>query len=188
MDEAERCSNLAYLYQANLIAYGKPAELKQLPQVTPQGTRRWELEIADPTRYMTKVRDIPAVLDATLFGQTIHLLARDDPVRRITRRGNRVRRSVATDRADPGRRLRDVHPGGGSGLDGVAGRAADVGRGARSPSAAPAAGRPSDGRAPDRGDEGIGRPSRRGTRVARPPARARRAAWARRRPMVFSPC
>ena len=78
MDEAERCTNIGYLYQSNLIAYGSPSELKRLPQVTPAGTRRWELEVPDPTRHTSQVRELPAVLDATLFGQTIHLLARDD--------------------------------------------------------------------------------------------------------------
>jgi ABC transporter DrrB family efflux protein len=78
MDEAERCSSLGYLYQSKLIAYGQPSELKQLPRVTPAGTRRWELELAEPARYITRIRDLPAVLDATLFGQTIHVLARDD--------------------------------------------------------------------------------------------------------------
>jgi ribosome-dependent ATPase len=78
MDEAERCSTIGYLYQGNLIAYGTPAELKALPLVTPQGTRRWELDLTDPAHHVQRIRQIHSVLDATLFGQTIHILARDE--------------------------------------------------------------------------------------------------------------
>ncbi|HUS38911.1 MAG: ABC transporter permease [Pirellulales bacterium] len=77
MDEAERCSDVGYIYQSKLIVYGEPADLKLLPQVTPPGTRRWELELEDPTRHVGRIRKLENVLDATLFGQTIHVLARE---------------------------------------------------------------------------------------------------------------
>ncbi|HAH43675.1 MAG TPA: ABC transporter ATP-binding protein, partial [Planctomycetaceae bacterium] len=38
MDEAERCSDVGYIYNSHLIVCGKPGELKQLPTVTPEGT------------------------------------------------------------------------------------------------------------------------------------------------------
>ncbi len=75
MDEAERCSDIAYIYNGRLIVCGKPDELRQLPEVTPPGTRRWELEVSSPTEILARVREVNEVRDATLFGQTIHLLA-----------------------------------------------------------------------------------------------------------------
>jgi ABC transporter DrrB family efflux protein len=75
MDEAERCTDIGYLYQSKLIALGRPEELKALPAVTPPGTRRWELEVPAPASELAKLRQSQGVQDATLFGQTIHVLA-----------------------------------------------------------------------------------------------------------------
>ncbi len=78
MDEAERCSDVGYIYLSKLIVCGKPNDLKMLPSVTPEGTRRFELEIPAPTEKLSHLRQVHGVLDATLFGQTIHLLISDD--------------------------------------------------------------------------------------------------------------
>jgi len=78
MDEAERCSDVAYIAMSRLIVCGKPDELKQLPQVTPEGTRRWELLSSHPTETLRKANHVDGILDATLFGQRIQLLARED--------------------------------------------------------------------------------------------------------------
>jgi ABC transporter DrrB family efflux protein len=75
MDEAERCTDIGYLYQSKLIAWGRPAELKALPEVTPPGTRRWELELPEPAAHLARLRQLDLIHDATLFGQTIHVLA-----------------------------------------------------------------------------------------------------------------
>jgi len=77
MDEAERCTDVGYIYLSKLLVQGKPQELKELPDVTPPGTRRYEIDVPAATEKLSKLRHTPGVLDATLFGQTIHLLASD---------------------------------------------------------------------------------------------------------------
>jgi len=75
MDEAERCSHVGYIDRAKLIVCGDPDELKQLPQVTPQGAVRWEVDVPSPTDSLQKLRRADGIRDATLFGQMIHVLA-----------------------------------------------------------------------------------------------------------------
>src|SRR3954467_4182758 len=79
MDEAERCTDVGYIYMSKLLVQGKPEELKELPDVTPAGTRRYEIEVPAATEKLSRLRHTPGVLDATLFGQTIHLLASEKP-------------------------------------------------------------------------------------------------------------
>ncbi len=74
MDEAERCTDIGYLYMSKLLVLGKPSELKQLPDVTPVGTRRYELRVDSPTELLRTIRGVEQVRDATLFGEKIHLL------------------------------------------------------------------------------------------------------------------
>jgi ribosome-dependent ATPase len=74
MDEAERCTHVAYLHLGRMVVCGKPEELKQLPDVTPPGTRRVELECAAPAAALALVRTLSGVRDATLFGERLHLL------------------------------------------------------------------------------------------------------------------
>lgn len=74
MDEAERCTDVGYIYLSKLLVLGRPQELKQLPKVTPEGTRRYELRITRPTEKLRRLRELDGVLDATLFGETVHVL------------------------------------------------------------------------------------------------------------------
>lgn len=73
MDEAERCSHLAYIRNASLLVHGTPASLKALPDVTPTGNRWLELRCQTPTRLLSPVSQLPGVEDATIFGDTLHL-------------------------------------------------------------------------------------------------------------------
>jgi ABC-type multidrug transport system ATPase subunit/ABC-type multidrug transport system permease subunit len=75
MDEAERCTDVAYIYMSKLLVIGKPDDLKALPDVTPSGTRRFEIEVRSPATHLAPLRKMDGVIDATLFGQTIHVLA-----------------------------------------------------------------------------------------------------------------
>src|SRR5450755_4419753 len=74
MDEAERCSHVAYIYYGKLIADGTPAELKELPDVQPAGTDRIEITTPQVTRALRLARHIPGIRSATIFGQSIHAL------------------------------------------------------------------------------------------------------------------
>jgi len=74
MDEAERCSHVAYIYFAKLIADGTPNSLRELPDVTPAGTIRVEITTPEVTRALKIARQITGIRSATIFGQSIHAL------------------------------------------------------------------------------------------------------------------
>ena len=75
MDEAERCGTVAYLYLSRLIVSGRPNTLKELPEVTPPGTRRVEAACSEGVaKLMTSARTLSYVLAATIFGTSLHLL------------------------------------------------------------------------------------------------------------------
>lgn len=75
MDEAERCTHVGYLSASRLIVCGRPADLKGLEAVTPAGTRRIEVRCARAAVALPRVRALPGVRDATLFGEALHVLA-----------------------------------------------------------------------------------------------------------------
>ena len=77
MDEAERCSHVAYIYYGKLIADGTPAELKKIPDVQPAGTKRIEINTPEVTRALRIMRKIPGIRSATIFGESIHALVED---------------------------------------------------------------------------------------------------------------
>jgi ABC-type multidrug transport system ATPase subunit len=81
MDEAERCSHVGYIYMAKLIVCGEPDDLKQLPEVSPAGTRRLDVTCDHVTVALRAMREVKGVLNATVFGQSMHLLV-DESVRR----------------------------------------------------------------------------------------------------------
>jgi ABC transporter DrrB family efflux protein len=77
MDEAERCTDVGYIQGGRLIVCGRPRDLKALPEVTPAGARRVEILAENPSSALAPLRAVAGVTDATLFGQTIHVLAEE---------------------------------------------------------------------------------------------------------------
>jgi ABC-type multidrug transport system ATPase subunit len=77
VDEAERCSHVAYIYYSKLIADGTPEALKALPDVNPPDTRRVEITAPEITRALRMVRKMEHVRSATIFGESIHALVDD---------------------------------------------------------------------------------------------------------------
>jgi ABC-2 type transport system ATP-binding protein len=78
MDEAERCSHVAYLYYGKLIADGTPDSLRELPDVQPPGTYRVEITTPEVTRALRFARTVPGIRSATIFGQSVHALINDN--------------------------------------------------------------------------------------------------------------
>ena len=74
MDEAERCNRVGYIYLGHLLAVGTPDELKALPQITPAGLKRLEINGPNTSAVLEKLRHQPGVREATIFGQAIHAL------------------------------------------------------------------------------------------------------------------
>jgi len=77
MDEAERCSHVAYIYYGKIIADGTPNSLRDLPEINPPGTMRIEISTPEVTRALRFARQIPGIRSATIFGQSIHALVDD---------------------------------------------------------------------------------------------------------------
>lgn len=78
MEEAERCARVGYIFNSKLITYGARDELKQLPEVTPPGGRWVEVIRPNTTVALAELKRADYVIDATIFGQSIHLLMRNE--------------------------------------------------------------------------------------------------------------
>jgi ABC-2 type transport system ATP-binding protein len=77
MDEAERCSHVAYIYFGKVIADGTPDALRELPDVNPPGTYRVEITAPQVTQALRATRTISGIRSATIFGQSVHALIDD---------------------------------------------------------------------------------------------------------------
>ncbi len=79
MDEAERCSTVAYLYLSKMLVVGKPDELTRLAEVTPAGTRRVEAACeGGAAAVMGHARTLSYIDEVTIFGNALHLLVDAD--------------------------------------------------------------------------------------------------------------
>jgi ABC-type multidrug transport system ATPase subunit len=74
MDEAERCSEVGYIFMSKLIVCGEPDELKTRPEVNPSGAKRIDVTCDHVTVALQAVRKLDGVRGATVFGQSMHLL------------------------------------------------------------------------------------------------------------------
>jgi ABC-type multidrug transport system ATPase subunit len=74
MDEAERCSRVGYIFNSKLMTYGRPDDLKQLADVTPADAKWAEVTCRSTTAALGELKRAAYVRDATIFGQSIHLL------------------------------------------------------------------------------------------------------------------
>lgn len=74
MDEAERCTHVGYIHTGRLLVSGEPESLKSRPDVTPAGTRRFEVAAPRAADALARARALPGLRDATLFGTALHVL------------------------------------------------------------------------------------------------------------------
>jgi len=74
MDEAERCTHLAYIYYGHLIAEGTPDALRARPDINPPGTHRFEITAPAITQVLKCLKQWPGVHAATIFGRSVHTL------------------------------------------------------------------------------------------------------------------
>ena len=104
MDEAERCTHVAYIRSSRLLVAGTPTSLKDMDEVTPAGERWLELFCRAPTRALGPVQELAAVQDATIFGETLHL-------RVDATWDERQARALLTAIGEPDVSFREVRPG-----------------------------------------------------------------------------
>ena len=74
MDEAERCTKVAYIDEGELIAQGTLEELRALPGVTPPGTERFLVRTDAVMAAFVRAKTLPYVRDATIFGRDLHVV------------------------------------------------------------------------------------------------------------------
>jgi ABC-type multidrug transport system ATPase subunit len=85
MDEAERCSHIGYIHYAKLIICGTPADLKKLPEVTPDHAVRLELRSPRLAAAMLELNTFDYVLDATIFADVVHVLTKEGAEQKLVR-------------------------------------------------------------------------------------------------------
>lgn len=72
MDEAENCDRLALIYRGQLIALGTPEGLKDDLKCGVIG-----VNVPSPEEWIDRFSELPSVMEASLFGSAIHVLAED---------------------------------------------------------------------------------------------------------------
>ncbi|MCC6765141.1 MAG: ABC transporter ATP-binding protein [Deltaproteobacteria bacterium] len=77
MDEAERCTQAAYIYYGNLLVSGDPNSMKQ--EEIAATNRRLEIMCHPLMPALASLRNAPFVDDVSVFGQALHVRLRDVP-------------------------------------------------------------------------------------------------------------
>lgn len=103
MDEAERCDKIGYIYLSKLMVLGSPEELKALPAVTPEGTRRISIAAEHAPQGLAVLKNIDGVLDSTLVEAEIHIVVRKDVP-------DSVMVKALEDAGHPVRQVREIEP------------------------------------------------------------------------------
>jgi ABC-2 type transport system ATP-binding protein len=86
MDEAERCGRVGYIYLSKLVALGTVRELQKLPEANPEGTARVQIATDNASALLGRLRQMPGVREATIFGQSIHALVETDKLDALRQR------------------------------------------------------------------------------------------------------
>jgi ABC-2 type transport system ATP-binding protein len=73
MEEAEYCHRLALMNRGRLIALDSPARLRDSLD-----RPIWEVEVPDPARAVDALAGAEAVLEAAMFGRTVHVMTDGD--------------------------------------------------------------------------------------------------------------
>jgi drug efflux transport system ATP-binding protein len=77
MDEAERCTQVAYIYEGRLLVNGDPNAMKREEIINTH--RRLEIVCQPLMPALAVLRDAPFVADVSVFGQALHVRVKDIP-------------------------------------------------------------------------------------------------------------
>ncbi len=83
MDEAERCTQAAYIYEGQLLVCGDPNSMKR--EEIASTHRRLEIVCHPLMPGLAVLRDAPFVGDVSVFGQALHVRVKDIPLEPASR-------------------------------------------------------------------------------------------------------
>ncbi|HUG76375.1 MAG TPA: ABC transporter ATP-binding protein [Burkholderiales bacterium] len=101
MDEAQRCHRLAYLAYGELLATGTPEEVRHARRL-----HTWEVSGPGLAELSPRLEALPAVSQATAFGDTLHVTGEDEAALQAAISGFLDRKDLAWRKAEPS--LEDV--------------------------------------------------------------------------------
>ena len=101
MDEAERCSSLAYIFDGRLLAKGSPNEIRSLPQRHAARNRAFFDRHGRRDASVSARSRAGGVRDATIFGRDIHVVVDSTQTRESLARVARRRRRQSFRKSSP---------------------------------------------------------------------------------------